>query len=49
MMTAGPIRYATWDRLADWLALGWHFVGPASYEHSGYVVWLCDCPQKVPA
>lgn len=42
-----PIRYATFDRLADWLALGWHFVGPAS-QHSVYVVWLCECNPVIP-
>ena len=40
-------RYATFDRLSDWLSLGWHFVGPASH-HSAFVVWLCECPAREP-
>jgi len=48
MIHGRPIRYAKHDRIADWLAIGWHFIGPASH-HSVYVVWLCDCNPAVPA
>ena len=44
----GLYRYATWDVLPDYLALGWMFSAPAS-NWSGLVVWLCDCTPKVPA
>jgi len=41
-------RFANNYVLADWLALGWHFVCPASH-HSCVVVWLCSCKPVVPA
>jgi hypothetical protein len=40
-------HYTAYDRLRDWLALGWVIVMPnqiTHHQHYGLVVeWLCDC------
>lgn len=51
----GRYCYARWDRLADYLALGWVIVaelGPTHGCYSVLAVWLCECrparrPQEI--
>jgi hypothetical protein len=45
-------KYATYDRIADYLALGWVIVMPnkmTHHEEYGLVLeWLCDCKMVRP-
>ena len=45
-------HYATWDRLADWLACGWMVTKPNGvmhHHHYGAVMeWRCDCKMVRP-
>ena len=40
-------RYVTYDRIPDYLALGWLVVADLGHPHSQWSVlceWLCECP-----
>jgi hypothetical protein len=45
-------RYATHERVLDYLLLGWHIacadLGPPHGQYAVLLEWLCACPRAEP-
>lgn len=49
-MKTRTLKLITWDRLDDWLRLGWLVVDTLPMPHARWSClgeWLCDCPVRM--